>query len=945
MFSAIFYIILKFAILINYYKNNTKSLYFKLERYIFILIIVITSITDVYSQVENNITINQNDSVKALTNDSIILISADTVQSFTVDTAITYNDSTIVINDSTLINNNEVANTKPKNALDAPFDYKSKDSIIFNLETQEVLLYGEAEVVYESINLKAEMISINMGTKIIFAHGITDSTGTEKGKPFFKDGGDEFNADTIRYNLETKKGIIKGVITEQGGGYLHSKKTKKLQDNSVCIKNGKFTTCNANHPHFYLNLTKARVIPDDKIVAGPAYLVIEDIPLPIGLPFGIFPDQNKHASGIIIPSYGEEETRGFFLRDGGYYFHINEYVDAKILFDLYTNGSWGVKGLTNYKKRYKYNGNLKIDYSVMKIGEDFEPNYSENEVYWIKWNHRQDPKARPNSSFTAQVNMGSSKFKAFNSMSYNDRLSGSTNSAVTYSLKFPNSPFSLNVAARQSQSTSSEADKSGYMDLTLPEMSFNMSRIYPFKKKKRVGKAKWYEKIGLSYRTNFKNIATKIHEDTIFTQEGFDQFRNGLKHTIPISTSMKAFKFLNFSPSFTYNERWYFKSINRTYYDEYITPTDTLYDYFEVDTLNGFARSGDFLVSLPLTTKIYGMYQFVGKDPLIQAIRHTMTPSVSFSWRPDFSDPKYGYYQTFTKQDSTEVKYSVFDGGKNAWKGIYGNAPQGKYGSIGLSLNNNFEMKARNRADSLGKGKKITLLNSLNFSSAYNLAIDSVNWAPLNIRANSTLLKKLRLNFSTSMSFYDIDTLGHKINTFLIDSKNRFARIENWNLSVGLTLNSNGVSPGKTPEPITQTQEDISRATGTPINAYYNYSDFSMPWNLNVDYSLIMSNLFKTDIQDFEHKLTQTLRFSGNINFTKKWKFVFSSGYDLEKDELSYTTLNLVRDLHCWEMSLNLIPFGNYKSYTFSIHVKAAMLKDLALPMRRNWIDNFDFNK
>ena len=919
-------------------------MYFKLERYFFILIIVITSFTKTYSQVEIGLQMSNNDSLRTYTNDSIRFLSGDTVQSFNIDTTITYKDSTFTIKDSIIVDTSQTTSEKKK-TLEAPFDYKSKDSIIFNLETKEVILYGEAEVVYQSINLKAEMISINMGTKIVYAHGMTDSTGTEKGKPIFKDGGDEFNADTIRYNLETKKGIIKGVITEQGGGYLHSKKTKKLQDNSICIKNGKFTTCDAKHPHFYLNLSKARVIPDDKIVAGPSYLVIEDIPLPIGLPFGIFPDQGNHASGIIIPTYGEEETRGFFLRDGGYYFHINDYVDAKLLLDFYTNGSWGVKGLTNYKKRYKYTGDLKIDYSVMKIGESFEPNYSENEVYWIKWNHRQDPKARPNSNFTAQVNMGSSKYKAYNSMSYNDRLSGSTNSAVTYSLKFPNSPFSLNVAARQAQSTSNEAGKDGYMDLTLPEMSLNMSRIYPLKKKKRVGKAKWYEKLGISYKTNFKNIATQVHEDTIFTPQGFDNFRNGLKHTIPVSTSMKFLKFLNFSPNFTYNERWYFKSINRTYYDEYIDGTDTLQDYFMVDTLDGFARSGDYLISLPLTTKLYGMYQFVGKDPIIQAVRHTMTPSVSFSWRPDFSEAKYGYYQTFRKKDGTEVQYSVFDGGSGAWKGIYGSAPKGKYGSVGLSLNNNFEMKARNRADSLGKGKKITLLNSLSFSTAYNMAVDSINWAPFNIRANTTLLKKLRLNFSTSMTFYEIDTLGRKTNTFLMDSENQFARIENWNLSIGLTLNSNGLSAGKTPKPITQTQEDISRATGTPINAFYNYSDFSIPWNLNIDYSLIMSNLFKTDIQDFEGKLTQTLRFSGNITLTKNWKFIYTSGYDLEKHELSYTSLNFVRDLHCWEMSLNLIPFGLYKSYTFSIHVKAAMLKDLALPMRRNWIDNFDFNK
>lgn len=929
MFTPIFYIILS-TFYNNYHKNSIKSLFLKLDRYFLTFIIVIASLLNLYSQVVNGLNVSNSDTLKSQIKDSVSFGLSDTI--------FLPKDTT----QKALEINNASVNKPKKNKLEAPFDYKSADSIIFNLDTKEVILYGNAEVNYQSINLKADIISINMDSKIIYAYGNTDSTGKTIGKPHFKDGNDEFEADTIRYNLDTKKGIIKGVITEQGGGFLHSSKTKKLADNSVCLIDGKYTTCDHEHPHFYLSLSKARVIPDDKIVSGPAYLVIEDVPLPIGLPFGIFPNQGKHASGLIIPTYGEEDNRGFFLRDGGYYFHINDYVDFKVLFDFYTNSSWGTKLMSNYKKRYKFQGDFKIDYSDMIIGENFEPNATENKVYWIKWNHRQDSKARPNSNFSASVNMGSSKYKAYNSTNYNDRLSGTTNSAITYRLTLPNTPFTLNLAARQSQSTTSDATQNGYMDLTLPEFSFNMSRIYPFKKKNRVGESRWYEKIGITYNTDFKNIATKIHEDTIFTQTGFENFRNGLKHTIPFSTSMKFLKYLNFSPSFNYNERWYFKSINREYFPQFISGTDTLTDYFKIDTLNKFARSGDYLISLPVTTKLYGMYQFVGKDPVVQAIRHTITPSVSFSWRPDFSESKYGYYQTFIKQNGEEVKYSIFDGGSGNWTGIYGSAPAGKYGSIGLSLNNNLEMKVRNRADSLGKGKKISLLNSFAFSTSYNMAVDSIKWSSVGVRANTTLLKVLRLNFSTSLNLYDIDTLGRKINVFLYNSKKEFARLENWNVSIGATINSKGISAGKNKTTITQTQEDIARATATPIVAFQNYSDFSVPWNLNLDYSLIMSKSFVVANQNWESVLTQTLRFSGDISLTKNWKFNYTSGYDLEKHEFAYTALNFVRDLHCWEMSLNLIPFGTYKSYTFTIHVKSAMLKDLELPMRRNWIDNFD---
>ena len=894
-----------------------------------------------FSQVEkvDSMFINNNDTIGIVTNDSIIYLGGDTVQNF--------NENNITDTNIVQVEDTNTVNVKPSSgnkSIDVPFSYNGMDSTAFDIANQTVYLYGEAYVIYGDIRLEADFISVNMQTKIIEAYGIDDSLGNVQGRPKFKDATQEFDADTIRYSLSSKKGIIKGVITEQGGGYLHSGKTKKLPNNQICIKNGKFTTCDREHPHFYLSLSKAKVIPGEQIVAGPSYLVIEDVPLPIGLPFGIFPDQNKNASGIIIPSYGEEEKRGFFLRDGGYYFHINDYVDTKVLFDIYTNGSWGIKDITNYKKKYKFSGNFKLDYSELYVGEPFEPNYTKSTAYWVKWKHVQDQKARPNSSFSANVNMGSSKYKAYNATTDHDRLSGSLSSSVNYRLKFPNSPFNLNVNASQSQNNTSEF--SGYMDVTLPQLSFSMSRVYPFKRKNRVGKAKWYEKVGVSYNNNFKNVITQVHEDTIFTPEGMDQFRNGIIQKVPLSTSLKVFKYLNLSPRADYTERWYFKSINRTYESMVISPTDTLYDQFTVDTLNGFSRAWDYRVSLPISTEIYGMYQFIGKDPAVQAVRHKMTPTVSFDWRPDFGEAQYGYYQYFTLNDGKEVMYSKYDGGSGAWRGIYGTPPKGKYGRMAFSLNNNLEMKVRNRKDSVKTNKKISLLKSLNFSTAYNLALDSLNWSDINVRANTSLIKIFRVNFNTRLTLYDNDTTGHLYNTFLYESKNQLFRLVSWNLSLGATIDSKGISPGKNKRNITRADEEVSNATGIPIDAFYIYSDFSVPWNFSVDYSLIMnSNMFVVNTQSWEKNITQTLRFQGQISLTKNWIFNFNSGYDLEKHEFSYTSLIFTRDLHCWQMSLNLIPFGTYKSYTFKINVKAAMLKDLALPMRRNWIDNFDFDK
>lgn len=819
--------------------------------------------------------------------------------------------------------------SKPKKkSLEAPFDYLSSDSTEMLLNEQKLRMFNNAQVKYQGIDLKAENIILDMNTKIITAYGNTDSVGETKGKPLFKDGEEEFEADTIIYNFETKKGLIKGVFTKQGEGYLHSEVNKKLPNNEICIKHGKYSTCDLEHPHYYLALTKAKIIPDDKIISGPAYLVIEDITLPIGIPFGFFPNRKGGASGIIIPGYGDDLSRGFFLRDGGYYFHINDYLDTKLLGDIYSKGSWGVSNETRYNVKYKFNGSLYGKYSKFITNSD-EPNRQESVTYNIKWLHRQDPKSNPYSTLSADVNFGSSKFKQFNNTSQNDRLSTTQSSSVAYNRKFANLPLNLSINARQSQKTNlSNVNTAGTMDITLPEANWSMSRIYPFKGLKKIGADTWYEKIGISYTGNFKNIVTGLNEDTLWTNYTLTQFKNGIQHSVPISTTLNVFKKLNISPSLSLKERWYFMSLNRKF-----NPDS---NEVEIDTLNGFARSGDFMLSVPLTTKLYGMYQFVGKDPIVKAVRHVVTPTVSFLWRPDFSEKQWGSYQHLYYGDSLVGVYSKFsEGPAGTWNGIYGNAPKGKSGIVNFNLNNNLEMKVRDRRDTTKGEKVIKLIDRLSFRTGYNLAVDSMNWQPISISAGTKIGRILNVDLSATLNPYHINESTGAIINNLMWKDGRIGRLTNANLSSGVTLNSEGLKNDKKPSRLSEGEKESLRVMGISEQMIdMGYADFSMPWSLNFRYNV---NYTKTGIS--KETVTQTLNIDGSINITKNWKGTFRSGWDFQKKEISYTSVTLLRDLHCWQMSFNWVPFGRYQSYYFKINVKSSMLQDLKYEQRRSWLE------
>lgn len=810
------------------------------------------------------------------------------------------------ISDTLLQNTTEPKVKKSKNAVDAQVAYTSDDSTVINLFEHKIYLYGNAQVNYKEIELKANYIEINFDNNTIFAKGLPDSSGNIQGIPHFKESEDEFDSKEMTYNFKTKKGIIKDVRTKQDEGYLLSDKTKKMANNIICLQDGKYTTCDKEHPDYYIKLKKAKVIPDDKIVSGPAYLVIEDIPLPLALPFGFFPNKKGHSSGVVIPEYGEEVNRGFFLRNGGYYFAINDYVDAKLTGDIYSLGSWGGHLLSNYKKRYKFYGNLNFSYSKIIISEKDLPNYQNQNSYQFVWSHSQDSKARPNSSFRANVNLTSSSYSKYVGTSFDQRMQNSALSNIAYTKQFPRTPFNFSANFRHSQNNTDSS-----ITLSLPELNFQMRRIHPLKRKNHIGKPAFYEEIGLTYTSNMQN-KIKFKQDDFSPMRDIENYKNGIKHTIPVSTNFSILKHFIINPSFTYNERWYFKSIRKKWQDETIIGSDTTPAQVVTDTLNGFVRSGDYSLSIPLTTKIYGFYQFFGDNPKIKAIRHLMTPSVSFNYRPDYKT-KYGYYLP-VPHDTMEQYYSIFGNDP-----IYGAPQTGKYGSLKFALGNNLEMKTRKGGDTSDVYEKIPLLQSFDINTFYNLAADSMKLSNINISGRTNIIKIFDITFNGVLNPYLLTDSGNVVDKFMWNSKHKIGRLTNARIALSFNVNNNTFSKQKEKKKTAKSNSD--------------YDEFSIPWSLSFSYNWSYSKPI------FEKTIVQTARISGNFDLTTNWKSIFTLGYDFTNKKFTYPSVRILRDLHCWAMSLNIIPFGAYQSYSFQINVKASVLQDMKYTQRRNWTE------
>lgn len=813
---------------------------------------------------------------------------------------------------------------------DAEVEYKADGKITINNTANKIYMYKNGQVKYKDIELTADYIELNRDSNLIHATGKPDSTGAIVGKPVFKQGQQEFEADEIRYNFLTKKGIVYGVVTEQEGGFIQSGKTKLMNDSTYNMKDGKYTTCDAEHPHFYLQMTKAKVLSNKKIVTGPAYLVVEDLPIYfLFIPFGFFPNSPKYSSGFLMPTYGDEINRGFFLRDMGYYWAANDYFDLALRGDIFSKGSRGIKMHTNYRLRYKFSGGLDINFYKNVFGDKGLPDYKIQNDFAITWNHSMDSKASPNQTFSASVNFSTSQYDQNNSYSLQNYLTNTKQSSISYSRRWENTPFAMSANFRHSQNS-----RDTTINLTLPQMTFSVNRMYPFKSKNSSGKEKWYEKIGMSYNFDMQNsINTKEYK--LFGSNLTKDWQNGIKQSIPISTSFKALKFITVSPSFNYNERWYTQQIRKAFdpVKKMVVTTDTIF---------GFTRDFDYSVSVGASTKIYG--DFMPRNPKsnIVGIRHVMTPSISFSMQPDFSNPGYGMYGNIEYFDDkgrpVSLRYPYHEGA------IYGTAGAGRSGSIGLNLNNTLEMKMLNRSDTTSKEKykKIKLLDQFSISSSYNLAADSLNLSNINITAR-TKVAGIDVNMGAIMDPYAYEN-GHLINVFEFAKTKKLARLTSANMSFGYSFKSKSKEEENQKTASAGTDgKPAEKSEGQKIidNARKNYpdipeyADFSIPWDFRFDYSLRYSKPNPVA----NPSVNQTVEFNGNISLTKNWQIGFSSGLDIQKMEVSFTQFNVFRDMHCFQMSLNLVPFGYRQSYSFTIRATAAMLQDLKLSKQESFYD------
>lgn len=833
------------------------------------------------------------------------------------DTSKTKNDTII-----------QVAQKESEFALSSKVVYKATDSIRFDIDAQKVYLYGKSRIDYEEITLTADYIEISFKINQLFAKGLPDSTGKINGTPIFTQGAETFTANTLTYNFKTKKGLIKDIVTKEGDSYIQGTTVKKFPDNSINIRNGLYTTCELRHPHYEIKFSKARIIPDDKIVTGPAYLVIEDVPTPLAVPFGFFPNKKGQKSGILFPSYGESTNRGFFLENGGYYFGLGQYMDLALRGDIYSRGSWALRSNSNYIKKYRYSGVLGLGYAINIEGEKNTIDYKKNKDFFIRWTHTQDTKAHPQSRFSANVNIATSKYNTYNPSSMQDYLTNTLSSNISYSTTIA-SNYNFSVNMRHSQNTLTRS-----LSLFLPELAFSVNRFYPFKREKIMGKPKWYDNISVGYTMNAVNYINTIDtllfpKNTPFSFERLNgMMQNGMKHNIPISSSIKVLKNFSWTNSINYNERWYLQSIEK----HWIYKPDTALAYLKTDTIQGFKTARDFSFSSSLSTRLYGMYNF--KNMKLMAIRHVITPSLSFVFMPDFGAPEWGYYRYLTNYDDSVPKttryYSVFE------SGYYGSPPTGKSGFVNMALSNNLEMKVRSKKDTITGTKKVVLIDNFTIASGYNIAADSLNWSKISMSGRTKLFKNLDVTYASLWDPYIInDSTGININTFEWTKNKRLFRMVNtdWAFNLNWSLRPKQKKKEIVSDKASQEEIDMIKANEDK------YIDFDQPWSLNIMYNFRYSRTFNKTTKIIDKKVIQTLSFNGDVSITDKWKIGFTSGYDFQQKEFSPTSINIYRDLHCWEMVFNWIPTGFRKSYNLTIRVKSPVLQDLKLTKKKDFRD------
>lgn len=855
---------------------------------------------------------------------------------------------------------------KSKSALEEPVSYSAKDSITFDYTNSRAHLFGGSQVNYQNLQLTADDISLSLDSSLVHASGRPDSTGAIQGKPLFKQGEDEYEPDRISYNFKTRKAFISNVYTQEGEGFMQSREGKRDSSGVMYVQNGKYTTCDAEHPHFYVSLTRAKMHPGKNVIFGPAYLVVEDVPLPLAIPYGFFPFSSSYKSGFIMPTYGDETTRGFYLRDGGYYFAINDKIDLKVLGEFYTKGSWGLSAQTNYKKRYRFGGNFYFSYQNTKEGEKNMPDYSVSKSFKLTWSHRQDAKANPTQSFSASVNFATSSYERNNLTSmYNPEsyTQSTRTSSVSYSKSFSKVGLTLSGTFNLSQNM-----RDSSISVTLPTLSISQSRFNPFKRKKAAGQERWYEKIAMSYTGTLANsINTK--EDKLFHSSLVKDWRNGMRHQVPISASFSVLNYINVTPSFTFTDRMYTHKVMQGW--------DTERQNVQRDTVYGFYNVYNYNMSISANTKLYGMYRpmpwFGGKK--IAAIRHVFTPTVSFSYAPDFSQSRFGFYDSYVKTDAngnvSTVRYSPFSGM------MYGTVGQGMTGSVTMDVANNIEMKVRTDKDSTGY-RKISLIDELGGSLSYNMAAKRRPWSDLNLRARIKLTKKYTYSMNAVFATYayEKDENGRVyVGDHTEWSRGRFGRFQGTAQNISYSISNETfrklfgkkhrttTSDDELDEELDEDEEtdptmqnvDPDRKKGkTGANQESNgdvdedgYLKFSLPWSINIGYGVTIRENTQGRFNDkrmrYPYKLSHTLNFSGNIRISEGWNINFSSGYDFNMHKLSMTTASLSRDLHCFQMSCSMV-ISPYTSYNFTFACKAGTLADaLKWKKQSSYSSNIDW--
>lgn len=846
------------------------------------------------------------------------------VSAQTDSTIVPESDSSILVADTAHVNDTTVISL-PKSSLESKVAYTAEDSIRFDLRERKVYLYNKAVVDYENMKLEADFIVVDFAKSELHATGAKDSTGKMVGEPIFTLDGDKYNAREMNYNFKTKLGTSKGVMLVEAEGFIRAEKFFKDTNDDAYLRGVSYTTCTNPKPHFHISSEKFKVIPGKQVVSGPANLVVAGVNTPLFIPFGFFPISKTRSKGVVIGTYGQSERRGYFLNGFGYYLPIGDNLDLQLTADISFRGSYGFHARTAYKKRYKYNGNFTFDYNYNEFGEQESPDFYVSHDYRLIWNYNQDPKAKPGSRFNAKVNFVTKNQQRNNSTNINDIVATNANSNVTYSRSFLQNKLNLTVNGRMDQNLST-----GDINMDLPEVNLNLNRIMPFSNMSGPRKnLQILRNIGFSYGMNFKNnlkfnqdsvVLTGSNEKRTLNMEALNNFSNGMRHSIPISTSFKVFQYFNISPSVSYTDYWYFKTIRQ----EWSESGDSIRTYDE----QGFRRAGSYRVNASLTTVVYGMHTSKKPGRKIKAIRHVMTPSVTASYNPDFS--KVGQYGNRTVQIDSEghtKTYSIFS------QGIYG-GPSGKEsGSLNLNIGNNLEMKVLSKKDTSNGGiKKVKIIESLQVGTGYDFLADSLQVKPVNISGNTTLFKVLRMSFGASADPYTFafnDSLNRnvRINTFELASNKRLGRLTMARFSFSTNLNP-------------QARKKLTSNKGTEqelniINSYRQYFvDFNIPWSLNVTYTYNYGRTF-----DEKARKDQSVQFSGDLKLTENWKIAVSSGYNLTQKQLLITKIDFFRNLHCWEFNFGWIPAGTYKRFDFTIRAKASVLQDLKLSRRGFWYD------